>query len=297
MRKQGFCTTKSLQTELARTKGVAVVQSTLRRFLQAQGYKWLPRGQKRKYTAQQMQERKAFAHSVVALGPRRLREKLSFSMDGCVLTMPPKDPTDRLNYLRSGDTHMWRLKSERLDPSLAGQDTFGKQSPLDRCVPLWGGISAGGFASVAYHAKKKFTKGEWIRVLQAGKLVSAIKSLHPAKPEGPWHLLCDNESFLNAADCRAEYRKYKVRLWQIPARSPDLNPIERFWSYLRKRLRKLDLQDALANRPWLGKMAYKARIKQVIRSTHAQNAAKNIAKGYMTVCREVVRKNGAASSG
>lgn len=297
MRKQGMCTTKSLQAELARARGVAVDQSTIRKFLQAQGYRWLPRGQKRKYTPQQMSERKAFAEAVVALGPCRLRQKLSFSMDGCVLTMPPKNLTDRLNYLHSGQTHMWRLKSERLEPSLAGQDCFAKQSPLDRCIPLWGGLSEGGFATVVFHAKKKLTKAEWIRVLQAGKVASAIKSLRPVKKDGPWHVLCDNEAFLVSSDCRAAYRKAKIHLWRIPAKSPDLNPIERFWSYLRKRLNYLDLQDALKKRPWIGKCAYKTRIKNVLKSAHAQNAAKRIAKGYIKTCREVVRKRGAASSG
>ena len=41
---------------------------------------------------------------------------------------------------------------------------------------------------------------------------------------GPWHVLCDNESFLAARDARMEYLRSKVILWHIPARSPDLNP-------------------------------------------------------------------------
>ena len=244
-----------------------------------------------------MRERKAFAHAVLSLGVCRLREKLSFSMDGCVLPLPPKDHTDRLNFLQASDTHMWRLKSERLDPSLAGQDIFSKQSPLDRCVPLWGGLSEGGFSIVTFHQKKKLTKAEWVQLLKAGKVVSAVQSLRPVKAHGPWHVLCDNESFLNAGECHAQYRKLKLHLWQIPPRSPDLNPIERFWAYLRKRLRKLDLQDALRGRPVLGKRAYKARVRTVVKSVHAQTVAKQIAKGYMKTCREVVRKGGAASSG
>ena len=63
---------KVLQAELARARGVAADQSTIRKFFQSKGYRWLPRGQKRKYTPQQMSERKAFAEAVVALGPRRL---------------------------------------------------------------------------------------------------------------------------------------------------------------------------------------------------------------------------------
>ena len=297
LRQEGLCTCKLLQTELARQKGICVEVSTVQKFLKSQGYKWLPRAQKRRYTAVHMRERKASAHAVLSLGVCRLREKLSFSMDGCVLPLPPKDHTDRLNFLQASDTHMWRLKSERLDPSLAGQDIFSKQSPLDRCVPLWGGLSEGGFSIVTFHQKKKLTKAEWVQLLKAGKVVSAVQSLRPVKAHGPWHVLCDNESFLNAGECHAQYRKLKLHLWQIPPRSPDLNPIERFWAYLRKRLRKLDLQDALRGRPVLGKRAYKARVRTVVKSVHAQTVAKQIAKGYMKTCREVVRKGGAASSG
>ena len=101
-------------------------------------------------------------------------------------------------------------------------------------------------------------------------------------------MLCDNEAFLVSSDCRVEHQKAKIHLWRIPAKSPDLNPIERFWSYLRKRLNKLDLQDALKSRPWIGKLAYKTRIKNVLNSAYAQNAAKRIAKGYIKTCREVV---------
>ena len=141
LRQELVCTSKTLQTELAKEKGVEVEESTVRKFLLSQGYKWLPRGQKRKYSAQQMRERQAFAQSVLNLGARRLREKLSFSMDGCVLTMPPRDLTDRLNHLRHSQTHMWRLRSERLEPSLAGQDGFSKHARLTD-VSLYGVASA-----------------------------------------------------------------------------------------------------------------------------------------------------------
>lgn len=93
LRQEGLCACKLLQTELARQKGICVEVSTVQKFLKSQGYKWLPRAQKRRYTAVHMRERKAFAHAVLSLGVCRLREKLSFSMDGCVLPLPPKDHT------------------------------------------------------------------------------------------------------------------------------------------------------------------------------------------------------------
>ena len=100
------CTSKTLQTELAKEKGAEVEESTARKFLLSQGYKWLPRGQKRKYSAQQMRERQAFAQSVLNLGAHRLREKLSFSMDGCAdrATKGPYRPLEPTATL--ADTHV-----------------------------------------------------------------------------------------------------------------------------------------------------------------------------------------------
>lgn len=225
-RLQEQCTCFTLQAALARAKGVTVEESTIRKFIMAKGYRWLPRVQKRLYTAAQKRQRLDFAERVIRLGRAG----------------PPKDATDRLNFLHQ--THIWRLKSEHLDARLGGQDPFAKQTRLDRAIPLWGGLSPGGFATACIHSKKKLTTAEWVAAMQAGKLVSAIKRLGPTKPDGPWHVLCDNEKFLLAPESRAQYRKDKVRLWQIPPKSPDLNPIERFWSYLRRRLRRLDLADA-----------------------------------------------------
>ena len=297
LRKQMLCTAATLRAELARERGVVVAPCTIRKFLKWKGYKWLPRAQKRKYSNKQKRERLHFAREVVAMGPAKLRKKLAMSMDGCILHMPPRDPTERVNFLRHLQTHMWRLKSERLQPELSGHDVFAKQIALTRSIPLWGGIGPNGFATVVFHRKKKLSVDEWLAAVKAHKFVTAVKQVSPDKPRGPWHILCDNERFLHAAASVDEYRKQGLRMWKIPARSPDLNPIERFWSFLKQRLQSLDLRDALRKRPCMGKNAYKARVRQVLRSRTTRTVARNILNGYIRTCREIVRKHGAASSG
>ena len=59
---------------------------------------------------------------------------------------------------------------------------------------------------------------------------------------------------------RKAYRACGVSLWKLPAKSPDLNPVEKYWSWLRRRMRAMDLADQSAKRPALGKAAYKARL-------------------------------------
>ena len=76
---------------------------------------------------------------------------------------------------------------------------------------------------------------------------------------------------------------------------PDLNAVEKFWSWLRRRLREIDLKDAQANRPVLSKMAYKARVRNVVKSKRAQTAAANIANSLRKTCQIVIKKKGEAS--
>ena len=218
-------------------------------------------------------------------------------MDGVILGIPPADPTERANHCRVGEAYMWRKAGESASPELSGGSKYGKQIPLNRAVGLWGGISGGGFAEVLFHNTKKVNTMEWVCALRAGALTNAIKSLSPVKPDGPWHVLSDNESFLSAKGALAEYQRTKVRLWHIPARSPDLNPVEKIWGWLRKELRRRDLADMVNRRPVLNKMAYRARVREVCRSAKAKRVAKNIAGGLRKVCKEVLDKKGAATRG
>lgn len=298
LRKDCVCTAVTLQRELAREKGLRVDVSKIRQALRIAGFRWLPRTQKPKHSKEAMAARVAFAQEVLSMSRRQLRAKLGMAMDGVVLGMPPSDPTDRANHCRIGDMHMWQKRGEQEDPKLAGGGKFGKQIPLARAVALWGGVSASGFQIVLMHDRKKLTSQTWAaQAVDSGKLKDALKALNPQKPAGPWTVLCDNESFLRAPASREAHRKAKVSLWQIPAKSPDLNPVEKFWGWLRKELRMADLKDLVAKRPALGKIAYRRRVKNICRSQRAQRVARNIALGLKRVCREVVKKKGAATRG
>ena len=297
LRTQCICSSTTLQQDLATHLRVRISASAVRKVLTKHGYRWLPRSQKRKYDVEQKRRRVAFAKSVLNMSLGQVREKLSFAMDGVVLGIPPRDPTDRLNFCKHAETHMYRKPSESLAPELAGDDDFAKQLPLARALPMWGGCSAGGFAAVLFHRSKKCSVEEWVTAVNQGKLTKAIKALRPSRPRGPWYVLCDNEHFLSSQPSQAAHRRANVVLWHIPAHSPDLNPVERFWSWLRRKLRAMDLSDAVSGRPVLGKMAYKSRVRRVIMTQKAQTTAANIAKGLRKTCRAVVAARGAAVKG
>ena len=123
----------------------------------------------------------------------------------------------------------------------------------------------------------------------------AIQTLNPAKRTGPYAALCDGESFLHAKKLQPLYSRKRIVMWQCPAKSPDLNPVEMFWGWLRKRLRKMDLADLRAKKPPLDKAAYIARVKATIRTAKAQQVAKAFAKKLRSSCAQVVRRKGAAA--
>ena len=212
------------------------------------------------------------------------------------MALPPIDPVDRENFCRAGDSHIWRKTSEAAKPELSGADMYDKQLPYARAVPLWGGIGAGGFGLVMYHKWKKVDQGEWAAAVDQGKLVAACKSAS-GRSRGPWTVHCDNESFLKATAARDAHAKARMALWHVPALSPDLNPVEKFWGWVRKRLREINLADLKAKRRPVQRTALKARVRSVVASARAKRVAKNYAFGLRKVCEEVRRKKGAATRG
>ena len=90
------------------------------------------------------------------------------------------------------------------------------------------------------------------------------------------------------------YALRRVRLWAVPPRSPDLNPIEMFWAWVRRQLRLQDLDDLRQHRPPLTKPAYILRVKALFRRAKAPAVARRCAMKLRTKCRGVVANNGAA---
>ena len=77
-------------------------------------------------------------------------------------------------------------------------------------------------------------------------------------------------------------------LWHVPHKSPDLNTSELFWAWLCEKLRALDLKDAVAKQPVLGKMAYKQRVRQVCASKAPQKQATACALRLKKNCKLII---------
>ena len=190
---------------------------------------------------------------------------------------------------------MWRKPSEANSPKLAGNSNYEKQVPISRAIPLWGGVSEDGFSPILWHGSKKTNADEWAEAVNGGKLTDALRKLNPSRKNGPWVILCDGEGFLRAGRSKIAYGRRNISLWDLPAKSPDLNPIENFWSWARQRLRTLDLADLRKKRKPLGKTAYKERLKSVLQSKKAKSVARSCVRKFRDVCKAVVAKKGAAA--
>jgi hypothetical protein len=76
-----------------------------------------------------------------------------------------------------------------------------------------------------------------------------------------------------------------------------MNPIEKFWGWIRRERRRRDLKDLNMKKAALTKPQYRARVRAVLRTRKAQTFAKNIAKSLKKACADIVLKKGAASRG
>ena len=296
LRGEGACTAKVLQRVIARERGVQVSVERIRKALRDNGYQWLPRALKRRYNAPQRDARFAFAQSILDLPPDRLASVVTMFMDGVVLSMPPADATGRSNYCCSTDDHVWRKPAESSSQALAGGDRFHKQVPIERSIPLWGGIGPRGFTPIIFHARKKLCTDEWVNMVEGGRLRAALMAVS-ARRRRPWVVVCDSEKFLHAADVKAAHAAVGVELWHVPPHSPDLNPIEKFWSWLRRRLVALDLQDATAGRRAVSNVAYHERVRSVCRSARARTVAAACCRNFHHACKQVVDAQGGAVRG
>ena len=155
LRAGGPVVAQDLQRLLAAKRKLKVEVSLVRKVLVRNGYRWLPRSMKPRYSEDQKVERKVFADKVLKLSEEALRERMSMCMDGVVITIPPDKPVERVNYCRATETHCWRKGNESFKEELLGADPYRKQVPPGRMIPLWGGCSEAGFAPIVWHETRK----------------------------------------------------------------------------------------------------------------------------------------------
>ena len=121
-----------------------------------------------------------------------------------------------------------------------------------------------------------------------------LRKLKPKTTTRPWRVLSDGEMFLHSEEAETASVARSISLWEIPAHSPDRIPTEKFWSWLRRELKRLDARDPQQKRRPLTKQQYIERVKDTLPTESAQRKAANIAAGFRKVLKEVAIKQGVA---
>ena len=91
----------------------------------------------------------------------------------------------------------------------------------------------------------------------------------------------------------AAYAFKNIQVWDVPPKSPVLNPIEMFWGWFRKKLRSMDLADLRTKHPTLHMAAYIVRVKGIMYSQEAKTVAKSYAARLHKTCKQIVDRGGA----
>lgn len=78
------------------------------------------------------------------------------------------------------------------------------------------------------------------------KLVEFLGLLRAKHPKGQIYLIVDNARYHHAQTVQTEARQQRIRLEYLPPYSPNLNPIERLWKFVRKMFFKDRYRDTFA---------------------------------------------------
>ena len=69
------------------------------------------------------------------------------------------------------------MRDEASNPEISGGDSYAKQVPYNRQVPLWGGVGPAGFGLVMFHKHRKADQWEWSDAVSSGSLTQACKNV------------------------------------------------------------------------------------------------------------------------
>lgn len=75
------------------------------------------------------------------------------------------------------------------------------------------------------------------KILNAASTISFLKKIEEAYPtKDKIHLFCDNARYYKNQEVKKHLQASKIVLYFLPAYSPNLNPIERLWKWMKERV-------------------------------------------------------------
>ena len=118
-------------------------------------------------------------------------------------------------------------------PGTYPPQTFYPRDVKQMSVMIWGGIGPKGYRTKLLYFDKHINSDKYIQSLQTNKIFDDIK----AKFGDLWVWQQDNAPS-HRSQKTINYLQYNIPyLFDWPAKSPDLMPIEQIWNYLKVKIR------------------------------------------------------------
>ena len=223
---QGIFTSIHVQ-EQSGTTGVS--NRTVRRYMNREGYGYRQCRKKGQLTPKDCEKRLKFAKDI---RKRKLPEDfwttgIGFYVDGVSFV----HKTNPYAQAKSARTRSWRKTSEGLSMHCTGK---AKKEGT-------GGSVAKFMVSIAY-GKGVIGVHQYFGNINGEKFASIVREHFPqllkagCNPSGGYFIQ-DNDPSQNSAKARDALQEVKAHQFKIPARSPDLNPIENMFHLISKKIR------------------------------------------------------------
>ena len=208
--------------------GREISNRVIRRCLQRHGYKYRQSRKKGLLTARDLYIRLKYARKHIKHTPPQFwSEDIAFYLDGVGFA----HKSNPWQEARAISSMTWRKPSEGLKVTTKGR----KEGSGGRMANFFVAISHKHGVVMCKHHTWKVT-GDTFAQLIREEFAGVFKKV--GSTQGHRRFLQDNCPRQNARVAQRAWKKLGYEMVPIPARSPDLNPIENFFHLLRKKLRE-----------------------------------------------------------
>lgn len=229
-RTEGSFTSKRIASEAGLSGSVS--NKTIRRCLNKHGYGYRQSRKKGLMTAKDRENRVSFCKKVKNLKCADFWKKyVTMYLDGVGFAYKTKP----LDQARAPSAREWRLKSEGLKVTMKGK----KEGAVNANFMVGITYGKGVIAIEQYHGS---ITGEKCAKITEHCLAPALEQSDYPRAR---RILQDGCPRQNSKVSLKAFHKHNIKVFKIPARSPDLNPIENLFNTVKKRLRRQALDNKI----------------------------------------------------